>query len=58
MSDGSEVVSRSQGKLEDPSFPKGLEIKYDIKVTRDRGQLPSKETLGEQIMKKIQESGL
>ena len=55
MSDGSEVVGRSRGELKGPNLPEGLEIKYDIKVTRDRGQLPSKETLGEQIMKKIQE---
>ena len=53
-----EVVARSQGKLEDPNIPEGLDIKYDIRVTRDKSSPQSEKTLGEQIMEKIKESGL
>ena len=54
----SEIVDRIEGELQNPDFPKDFKVRYEVTVSRNETQPLNTETLGEQVLKVIKESGL
>jgi hypothetical protein len=53
-----ETVDRVEGELQNPSFPEGFKVRYEISVTKNEERPVDTKTLGEQVLKVIKESGL